>query len=167
MFAVNARALIERERDGITELVLQTRVKPNEPEGLELPGGRLELFEPILTGLRREIYEETGLTDVRVIGEETRMDSLGTGAYYEVECIQPFAVFQTLAGPVDCTGAYFLCQADGPLLPNGDASKNVHWRSVDEIRQMMEQDPAQFAGVDRVGIQFYLAQRNIKRRVID
>lgn len=53
MFYVNARAIIERKINNIIEVVIQTREKMNE-ESLELPGGRLDLYEPILDGLKRE-----------------------------------------------------------------------------------------------------------------
>lgn len=69
MFFVNARAIIERVHRNQPEIILQARTKPGE-ESLELPGGRLELFEPILDGLRREVLEETGLTIVEVEGSE-------------------------------------------------------------------------------------------------
>ncbi|MDF2661050.1 MAG: hypothetical protein K0Q94_3841, partial [Paenibacillus sp.] len=32
MFYVNSRAIIERERDGTTEIIIQTRNKPNQPK---------------------------------------------------------------------------------------------------------------------------------------
>lgn len=54
MFFVNARAFIERIRNNRLQLVIQTRNKAGELELLELPGGRLELFEPILEGLKEK-----------------------------------------------------------------------------------------------------------------
>ncbi|MEC0373734.1 hypothetical protein [Paenibacillus chibensis] len=53
MFFVNARAFVERNVNDITEIIIQTRNKRNE-ESLELPGGRIDLYEPLLDGLKRE-----------------------------------------------------------------------------------------------------------------
>ena len=46
---LNARALIERKTSSGAELVLQTRDKEHEHyQTLELPGGRVELFESLI-----------------------------------------------------------------------------------------------------------------------
>ncbi|UNK16896.1 NUDIX hydrolase [Paenibacillus sp. N3/727] len=160
MFFVNARAFIERENNGVTELIIQTRVKPGEPEVLELPGGRLELFEPILDGLYREVFEETGLKVVRVEDQDTRIDTIGINAEFEVECVKPFCVYQTVNGPIDSMGMYFVCTVTGDLTENGDNTEKVHWRPVDDIRKLMNQDPMLFSNVDRAGLMYYLKHRN-------
>lgn len=157
MFYVNARAFIERCINGTTEIVIQTRNKKNE-QALELPGGRLELYEPILEALKREVFEETGLTVVAVEGSETRTDTCGINPHFEVECLRPFAVYQTVRGPVDSTGYYFRCTAEGELLGAGDETTGIRWISVDELAALMADDPLQFSDVDRAGILFYLKE---------
>ena len=159
MFFVNARALIERINNGVTEIVLQTRAKPKEPEVLELPGGRLELFEPILDGLCREVFEETGLNVIGIEGAETRIDTWGINPDFEVECLQPFCVYQTIKGPFDSVGMYFICQVSGEIVENGDHTKKVHWKPVAEVRRLMSENPMQFSDVDRAGIMYYLKHR--------
>lgn len=156
MFFVNARAIVERTFNDELHIILQTRNKVGEPQTLELPGGRLELFEPILEGLKREVFEETGLKVVRVNGEETRIDTCGINPDFEVECIEPLCVYQTIKGPIDSMGMYFLCEAEGELLVNGDDTKNVHWKPVSEVKNMFEADPLQFSNVDRAGIMYYI-----------
>jgi 8-oxo-dGTP pyrophosphatase MutT (NUDIX family) len=39
------------------------QVSPPEPDCWDLPGGGLEPLEPLLLGLRREVWEETGIQD--------------------------------------------------------------------------------------------------------
>lgn len=138
---------------------MQTRNKPQEPRALELPGGRLELYEPILAGLKREVFEETGLNVVSVEGEEGRVDTEEIDHEFVVESIKPFCVYQTIQGPVDSIGIYFICRAEGELLSDGDEARDAAWRPVADIQSLMEQDPLQFSAVDRAGLLFYLRNR--------
>ncbi len=60
--------------DGGEVLLLHQTTLP-EPNCWDLPGGGLEPHEPLLDGLRREVQEETGLTDFQVDGVLTVLDS--------------------------------------------------------------------------------------------
>jgi len=113
MFYVNSRAIIERYIDGELEIVMQTRTKPNELLRMELPGGRIEPYESLIDALRREVKEETGLDLLEIEGEELRVDTVGINMEFEVECLKPFAAYQTVKGPVDSVGYYFRCKAKG------------------------------------------------------
>lgn len=158
MFYVNARAIIERKTNGLAEIIIQTRNKKNE-RALELPGGRLELYEPILTGLKREVFEETGLTVVEIEGSEKRIDTCGINPDFEVECLQPYSVYQTIKGPVDSIGMYFICKVEGSPLTEGDETRDIRWESTEQIYQWMLEEPGQFSDVDRAGIKYYLTRR--------
>jgi 8-oxo-dGTP diphosphatase len=59
-------AYITRERHGRTELLVFTHREYPEV-GIQVPAGRLEPEEGLEEGLRREIEEEAGLTNIRVI----------------------------------------------------------------------------------------------------
>ncbi|WP_051620603.1 NUDIX hydrolase [Paenibacillus sp. UNC451MF] len=141
MFFVNARAIVEREREGKTEIIIQTRNKPNEPKQLELPGGRVEQFESLLTALRREVKEETGLNVTSIEGEDTRIDTNWINPNIVVECVRPFTAYQTIKGGIDSVGYYFICRVEGELLKEGDQTKNPRWVSVDEVVERMHNDP--------------------------
>lgn len=155
MFYVNSRAIIERTDKRITEIVVQTRVKPGEPPSLELPGGQVEPFESLTQALIREVKEETGLDVIEIEGMETRIDTTGLNSDFEVECIQPFAAYQTIKGPVDSVGFYFRCKTQGELLVSGDHTENCRWISTEELLHLFQADPLQFSAVDRAGIQYY------------
>ena len=59
-------AYVTRERDGHKELlVFDHRDHPNA--GTQVPAGRLELGEELEAGLLRELEEESGLADARVV----------------------------------------------------------------------------------------------------
>ncbi|WNQ14112.1 NUDIX hydrolase [Paenibacillus aurantius] len=156
MFLVNSRAIIERVEKGALEIVVQTRNKPGEPQQIELPGGRIEPFESLPAALIREVQEETGLEVVEIEGADTRVDTVGMEENFEVECIKPFAAYQTIKGSFDSVGVYFRCKAQGELLSSGDETKNPRWVAVNELRRRMEEDPLHFSPVDRAGILFYL-----------
>ncbi|AZN39782.1 NUDIX domain-containing protein [Paenibacillus albus] len=156
MFLVNSRALIERSINGRMEIVVQTRNKPGGPQRIELPGGRIEPFESLIKALIREVKEETGLDVTEIEGEDTRIDTVGIDPDFEVECVRPFAMYQTIKGPFDSVGAYFRCKASGELLESGDETKHPRWVDVDQLRRLMSEDPLQFSDVDRAGIMYYL-----------
>lgn len=154
---VNARALIERIENKQVELLVQIRNKPYEGDTrLELPGGRVDEFESLIEALRREVREETGLDLTQIEGLDDRLETQAATA--NVECLKPFAVYQTLRGPVDSMGVYFRCQAQGTLLVVGDETVQIKWMPVVEITALLRADPEQFSWVDRAGLTFYLKQ---------
>jgi 8-oxo-dGTP diphosphatase len=61
-------AYITRERNGRTELLVFSH--RDHPEiGIQVPAGRLEADEELEPGLRREVEEETGLANIRIVRE--------------------------------------------------------------------------------------------------
>jgi 8-oxo-dGTP diphosphatase len=128
----NCRAIIERKMEGGIEILVQMRNKPYEGSTLiELPGGRVEEFESLMDVLRREVREETGLDVWYIEGQDTRIETNGVDT--NVECIRPYAAYQTLHGPVDSMGIYFRCLAQGQLLDAGDEARHPSWMALSEI----------------------------------
>jgi 8-oxo-dGTP pyrophosphatase MutT (NUDIX family) len=157
---VNARAIIEKEADGESMIVVQIRNKPHEGgKWLELPGGRVEEFESLVSALKREVMEEAGLEITHVEGLSSRLETGSTDA--NVECLVPFAVYQTLKGPVDSMGVYFLCRAEGQLLAVGDDTEDIQWMPVQQVAQWMKTNPEKFDWVDRAGLLFYLRYKSL------
>lgn len=72
----------------------------------------------MIQALIREVKEETGLDVYEIEGNETRIDTLGINPEFDVECLQPFAAYHTVKGPVDSIGYYFRCKAKGERATN-------------------------------------------------
>jgi len=157
---VNARAIIENEVDGISAILIQVRNKPYEGgKWVELPGGRVEEFESLVAALKREVMEETGLEITHIEGLVTRLETDSPNT--NVECLTPFAAYQTIKGPVDSMGIYFLCRAQGQLLMAGDDTEDIQWMPVQQVAQWMKTDPDKFDWVDRAGLMFYLRYKSL------
>lgn len=152
MIHVNVRGLLVREVENEKQLIIQLRKREGEPEVYELPGGRINEYEKIVDGLKREIIEETGLKVKSIHGEQ---DSITTkGNSFSMECIRPFSAYQTLEGPVDSFGIHFVCEVEGELLTNGDDTADIHWASKNEIQNLI--DEHRFSEIDLPVILMFL-----------
>jgi len=63
------------------EILLLHQITPPEPDLWDLPGGRLETAEDVISGLRREVHKEIGLTDFQV----ERLLTISEAFYVEKE----------------------------------------------------------------------------------
>jgi 8-oxo-dGTP pyrophosphatase MutT (NUDIX family) len=151
---VNARAIVERVGEDETEVLLQVRARPGEPERLEFPGGQIEPFEPVLEALGREIAEETGLSLGLVHERHSHVSHRGKVA--TVETFQPFFAYQTTDGPVDSLGFYFRCQVKGTAVEAGDAARAPTWIPVSSLETRFRQDPEQFDWLTQAALERYL-----------
>lgn len=156
MIHVNVRGIIERDNNNQKEIVIQLRKRKGEPECFELPGGRIEEYESITEALRREVFEETGLNLKHIKNEKEQIHTKPQISSFEMQCIKPYAAYQTLSGPVDSFGIYFLCEAEGELLKAGDDTENAHWASTDEIKNLINDN--KFSDIDKPAMLMYLSE---------
>ncbi|MDP5276712.1 NUDIX hydrolase [Chengkuizengella axinellae] len=131
MIYFNVRALIIRKTTRGEEILVQRRVRLDEKRTpIELPGGRVEKYELLIEGLKREIKEETGLELDSIIDPINRIETKSAEGFI-VECMKPYAVYQTIEGPVNSLGVYFKCTASGELLEEGDFTDNIRWVTLE------------------------------------
>lgn len=156
MIHVNVRGLLIQEIENEKQLVIQLRKRAGEPEVYELPGGRINEYERIVDGLKREIEEETGLSIKSIHGEKSAIITAGDS--FTMECIKPFSAYQTLEGPVDSFGIHFICEVEGELLKNGDDTADIHWATKKEIQKLI--DAHKFSEIDLPAVLMFLREGN-------
>jgi len=159
MIYVNSRAIIERFAQNRIEIVVQLRTKQGQMY-YEFPGGQVQAYESLFDAVCREVKEETGLDVTSVAGKD---DCIYTeeNRTFAMECFQPYAVYQTLRGPVDSMGVYFRCRATGELLAAGDDTKDIKWVSIEELRRMLASEGL-FSDIDRAAALYYLRDLETK-----
>lgn len=154
MMYVNSRGIIERMNNGQKEIVIQKRNKENEQISVfELPGGRIEEFESITDALIREVKEETGLKITSIVNVNRKIITTNHGS--EVECLQPAFSFQTIDGPIDSLGYYFICEAEGELLIEGDGTKDIQWINKSYLEMKINNGTLDFNGMDYAALKYY------------
>ena len=156
MIHVNVRGLLVRKVENEKQLIIQLRKRKGEPEVYELPGGRINEYEKIVDGLKREIIEETGLKVKILHGEQNAI--ITTGDTFSMECIKPFSAYQTLEGPVDSFGIHFICEVEGELLATGDDTADIHWASKSEVQMLI--DAHKFSEIDLPAVLMFLREEN-------
>lgn len=138
--------IIERERDGKLEVLLQTRWKPERDRlysgTWEIPAGAIEAYENIYEAARREVYEETGL---RVTSFYPDMQTSAYAAR-EDDCFAfvPFCCQQQLKGGIPRIGIVFVCHVEeGELRPAKGEVGEVVWLPLTKLQEIIEQQPQQ------------------------
>ncbi len=138
-------AIIEKEYNGKKYILIQQRNKENDgiETGLtEIPAGKIREYENIFDALRREIWEETGLTITQIKGEENLIVSESNG--YQTISFMPFCSTQNLRGGYSIILQTFICQTKGELLEETNESINIRWETIETVENMLANNPKQF-----------------------
>jgi len=114
-------AVIERDFGDLKKYLLVDRLKM--PLGFAGPAGHIDEGETPMEALVREVYEETN----------TRV--WGAGLIYDDDvenvCSRGFRVHYWYL---------YYCKVEGEAVHNPEEAKSIGWYSIDEIRQMYEND---------------------------
>lgn len=126
-----------------TEILLQRRDKPGEVvQGkLEVPGGRWNAGESASEAVRREVFEETGISVVEMLTRSTKYDF---PAGVSVEATHPSAVVVGLQGAYPAVLVAFECIGIGLPRPLVGETAAPAWWALDDVRDHLEDDPDDF-----------------------
>lgn len=108
--SAGAAALLAGGPDRVFELVLVRRGRPPLEGAWSLPGGRVELGEPLEDAVRREVREETGL-EVDVCELVEVVELLGESHHYVVLDYVAFAKAGELCAGDDACAAEWVSPA--------------------------------------------------------
>jgi 8-oxo-dGTP pyrophosphatase MutT (NUDIX family) len=138
--------IIERRNNDETELLIQTRWKPDRDPiysgTFEFPAGVLDKpFEDVFEALKREIKEETGLKLKSIKGEsKTKIFSpKGNDASF---AFRPFCCTQQLKEGKPWIGFIFICEVEeGEIVSQEEEAKDAKWFAKEDLRKIFEETP--------------------------
>jgi 8-oxo-dGTP pyrophosphatase MutT (NUDIX family) len=151
-------AIIERERDGEIEILVQTRWKPGkDPQysgTLEIPAGAIELHESVYDALRREVYEETGLRVISFrpdVQTRTHMQSRDDAFGF-----LPFCCQQQTRGKAR-VGFVFVCTVEErEPRPGIGEVRETRWMTKRELRRLLKERPEEIFIFQLGALDYYL-----------
>lgn len=156
-------AIIEREKNGDVELLIQTRWKPGidilYSGTFEFPAGVMDRpYENVYNILEREIKEETGLklkcvkNDYKTKEYSSQMEDAAFG-------FRPFFCTQQLKKGLPWIGFVFLCGVeDGIPKAQKEEVKNVRWMKREEVRELFTNSPEKFFTLEVPAWDYYFQQ---------
>jgi len=153
-------AIIERERNGKVEVLIQMRWKPETDPvysgTLEIPAGGMNQYENVYDAVKREVFEETGL---KVISFKP---DIQTKKYSpkDDDCFAfvPFCCQQQLKGGLPRVGFVFLCEVeDGDLKPAKREVKSIEWVDKTKLRRIVEETPEKIFTLQLGVLDYYLS----------
>jgi len=152
-------AIIEKELDGEKYILVQTRKKEDggATNGmLEIPAGKIREYENVFDTLRREVWEETGLTVTKIQGEEWAVTTDVAGV--TTLSFEPFCVTQNLMGAYGIVLNTFICEAEGELVESTNETQDVRWMNVTEVRELVQRCPEKIFFIHLNALKKYLKE---------
>lgn len=152
-------ALIERQHNGETEILVQTRWKPEwDPiysGTLEIPAGWIDRYENVYDALKREVREETGLTVLKIKPDiKTRVHSPGDDGSF---AFIPFCCQQQITGGKPWIGFVFLCEVeDKEPVAQSDECRDIRWMKKADLKQLLDEFPEKIFTLQAGVFDYYL-----------
>ena len=151
-------AIIEREHNGETEILVQTRWKPEKDPKysgtIEVVAGTLDKGETVYEALRREVFEETGLhvthftPDMHTQTHSQRNDD--SWAFVPFCCVQQTRELNRI-------GFVFLCRVEEKQPVGSDYEvKDVRWIQKSELKKILEETPEKIFTFELGALDYYL-----------
>jgi 8-oxo-dGTP diphosphatase len=152
-------AIIEKVEEGKRYILLQRRQKGTDDESnglIEVVGGKIREYENIFDALRREVREETGLTITEICGESEQQEICVNGT--KVIGFQAFCTVQNLNGIYSLIMQTFICHAEGEPSGSTNETVDVHWESVEAIKELLTTEPQKIFPLDVLPLKKYIEQ---------
>lgn len=136
--------IIEREKNNETEILIQTRWKPDKDPVysgcIEIPGGCIETYENIYETIKREVKEETGLKVIKITPDIK--SSIYKPRKDAAFAFLPFCCEQQLKNGKPWIGFVFICQVENkiPVIQESE-NKDVRWINKNELKEIFENSP--------------------------
>ncbi len=156
-------AIIERQKNGQTEVLIQTRFKPDiDPVysgTFEMPIGWIEKYENVYDALKREVLEETGLTITKITPHNsTKVYSFKNDGSFG---FAPYFCVQQIKGGKPWIGFMFLCEVEDkePVAQETEV-KDIRWISKTLLKEIFNQTPEKFFTLQAGVLDYYLNSLN-------
>lgn len=154
-------AIIERVHNGVTQVLVQTRWKPERDPvysgTLEIPAGVVDEYENIYEALRREVLEETGLV-IKKITPDTKTSIHTTNKEDASFAFMPFCCHQQLKNGRPWIGFVFLCEVeDAEPVAQKEEVKDIHWIDKEELKKIFKETPDQIFTLQLGVLDYYFA----------
>lgn len=132
--------IIEKEKNGKTYILMQTRRKPWTPyhETLETPVWRIKQRENIYQALQREVKEETNLDITHINTQRNFTPSLDAGLTNDTTIgYSPRYCTQQLKDGLPWMMFGFVCKCTWTCKQQEEETRNPRWVSIEELEYMM------------------------------
>ncbi len=154
-------AIIERTRNGKTEILVQTRWKPNRDPiysgTLEIPAGWIREYENVYDALKREIYEETGLV-LTGIKPDIRTSEYKTDKNDSAFAFVPFCCQQQLKGGRPWIGLVFICRVrDSEPKAQKEEVKDIRWMEKSQLEKIFKETPEKIFTIQLGVLEYYFS----------
>jgi 8-oxo-dGTP pyrophosphatase MutT (NUDIX family) len=161
-------AIIERQREGLYEVLIQTRWKPTRDpvySGLtEIPAGWIGPRENVIDALKREVLEETGLHISAVWPEQN--PELDHRSHDDVVGFTPFCCNQQLSGGLPWISLVFICQTSDTTPPREqpEETRDPRWIPLSELQHLLHFSTDQFFPLHVGALYKYLDLRSTREQ---
>ncbi len=152
-------AIIERQHEGKTQVLVQTRWKPDRDPvysgTLEIAAGVIDEYENVYEALKREVLEETGLNIIK-IKPDNKTKIYTTDKNDASFGFMPFCCHQQLKNGRPWIGFAFLCEVeDKDPMPQAEEVKDIRWIDKEELKKIFENTPEQIFALQLGVLDYY------------
>lgn len=154
--------IVEREKNGETEILMQTRWKPggdNKYSGtLEFPAGVLDHpFENVFETMRKEVEEETGLEVDHIVNVD-KTEIYSPQKDDASFAFRPFCCTQQLKEGKPWIGFIFICRVkDGEPKAQESETKDPKWMKREELYDLFKNHPEKIFALELPAFEYYFA----------